>query len=295
GFCAAGHSPAASLPAPWVVVAGDGDATCPPAAIRTFIAGIPGAKFVRVPGAGHRVDQPADWQDAVRDSVLKLATRDRELAARPSAVADLPLTEIAGARQSPPALAGTFVLLLTGDGGYAGLDQDVARALAGQGLPVVALSTLRYFWTEREPGLAARDVGRVIRYYAQAWHRPRVVLVGYSFGANVLPFIVPRLSRAERSAVAGVGLVAPATHTGFEIHVADWIPGSVPQGEAILPAVRAMGGVPLLCIYSSEEADALCPDLPAARARRVDLPGGHHFDGDSATLADEILRFAGRK
>jgi type IV secretory pathway VirJ component len=208
-------------------------------------------------------------------------------------VGDLPLTEVPATAGAPGPLADTFVVLLTGDGGWAGLDREVAGELSRRGVPVVALSTLRYFWTERTPADAARDLGRVVRHYAAAWHRPRVLLVGYSFGANVLPFLVGDLTPAQRRAVRGVSLLAPATHTGFEVRVADWIPGSVPEGQPILPALRALDGLPLLCIYNEEDSDSLCPALPTGRARTLRLPGGHHFDGDSATLAREIAGFTG--
>jgi type IV secretory pathway VirJ component len=42
----------------------------------------------------------------------------------------------------------------------------------------------------------------VIRQYLAAWNKSRVLLVGYSFGADTLPFIVNRLPADLRPAVA---------------------------------------------------------------------------------------------
>jgi len=173
------------------------------------------------------------------------------------------------------------------------LIQDVAAALAQRGVPVVALSTLRYFWRERVPGDAALDLNRIIQHYAVAWRRHQVLLVGYSFGANVLPFLVGQLPPATRHAIRSISLLAPATHTGFEVHVADWIPGSVPEGRPVQPALESLKGTPILCLSGAGEGDNLCAALPKGLARSVELPGGHHFDGDSATLAREILGFTG--
>nr|CEH67778.1 hypothetical protein XACS582_3900001 [Xanthomonas citri pv. citri] len=44
-----------------------------------------------------------------------------------------------------------------------------------------------------------------------------------------------------------------------------------------------------MCIYGQDDDDALCPSLPANVARRVALPGDHHFKGDYATLAKTIM------
>ncbi len=43
----------------------------------------------------------------------------------------------------------TFAVILSGDGGWAGLDKKVAAALAAQGIDVVGIDSLRYFWSER--------------------------------------------------------------------------------------------------------------------------------------------------
>ncbi|MEO7387575.1 MAG: AcvB/VirJ family lysyl-phosphatidylglycerol hydrolase [Gammaproteobacteria bacterium] len=306
GFCAGeqtvpGARPAPAVPGPWIALHGALDQVCKPEATRAFVARVPNGKFVLLPKVGHGYAVEDNWLPQFRDAFLKLVTATTEPPPAAGLVADLPLTEvparISSPRSAPPAaggsLADTFVVLLTGDGGFAGLDRDLAGALAARGVPVVAWSTLRYFWTEHPPAVAGRDLARIIHYYSSAWHRPRVLLVGYSFGANVLPFLAGRLPPDAWRAVRGIGLLAPATHTGFEVHVADWIPGSVPEGQPVLPALKALPATPILCIYSAEEAGSLCPSLPPAGTRAVNLPGGHHFDGDSATLAREIIGFTG--
>src|SRR3546814_3102258 len=93
----------------------------------------------------------------------------------------------------------SFAVLLSGDGGWAGLDKDVGEALKMHGIPVVGIDSLRYFWGKRTPDGLAQDVDRIIRYYAQRWHRHHVLLIGYSQGANVLPFAYNRLRSEEHT------------------------------------------------------------------------------------------------
>ena len=45
----------------------------------------------------------------------------------------------------------SFAIVMSGDGGWAGLDKDVAQALSAHGIPVVGLDSLRYFWSPRTP------------------------------------------------------------------------------------------------------------------------------------------------
>ncbi len=54
---------------------------------------------------------------------------------------------------------------MSGDGGWAGIDQAVAAALSARGIPVVGLDSLRYYWTARTPSGVASDTDRMIRYY----------------------------------------------------------------------------------------------------------------------------------
>src|SRR3546814_19826662 len=98
-------------------------------------------------------------------------------------------------------------------GGWAGLDKDVGEALKMHGIPVVGIDSLRYFWGKRTPDGLAQDVDRIIRYYAQRWHRHHVLLIGYSQGANVLPFAYNRLPAATREMIAVTAMMGDRKST----------------------------------------------------------------------------------
>ena len=71
------------------------------------------------------------------------------------------------------------------------------------------LDSLRYFWTARTPDGLARDLDRVLRSFAAQWNKRRALLIGYSQGADVLPFAVPRLSAASSALVSHTVLIGP--------------------------------------------------------------------------------------
>jgi len=54
-----------------------------------------------------------------------------------------------------------------------------------------------------------------------------------------------------------------------------------------------MGGASVLCLYGAEERDSPCPRLAGPAIKAVALGGGHHFGGDYAALAAQILSRAG--
>jgi type IV secretory pathway VirJ component len=227
--------------------------------------------------------------------------------APPAQIGDLPVTEVpaensTAAREVSGTAASSdeMALLLTGDGGWAGLDQELATRLAAAGVPTVGLNSLKYFWTERTPDQTAQDVARVMRHYLTAWNKQRVLLVGYSFGADVLPFVMNRLPPDLRSKVATVSLLGVDAHASFEIKIADWV-GTDDDGPSTQPEVEvaAKTGIPVLCIYGEGESDSICPGLsrsPQSTAITLaEIGKGHHFSGAHAELAGRILALAQRR
>ena len=107
-------------------------------------------------------------------------------------------------RESPTTHRRPFaVVLLTGDLGYKiGMAPQITRKLAADGVPVVAVNTLTYLRTTRTPAeitmLIARAEQRALRF----GNADRVVLVGQSFGADMLHVGLVGLPRDLRAKIA---------------------------------------------------------------------------------------------
>ncbi len=156
--------------------------------------------------------------------------------AGPLTLKDLPLIEVP---RTGTGNDDVFAVMLSGDGGWAGIDKQVARALAERGIPVVGWDTLRYFWTPRTPEGLARDLDRTLNYYATAWNRHKVLVIGYSQGADVLPFAINRLTAASRERILTTTLLGLGRNAAFEFHLSNWVgPAS---GVPILPEYQKVG------------------------------------------------------
>jgi type IV secretory pathway VirJ component len=289
--------PVTSLGNPWLNLQGEGDRACPVAATRQFISQIRGAASVTLPKVGRDFAAQSGWMPQFTAGYAKLATQNpTRLAAPPAGLSDLPIVEVAA---QPDAVAtamaplDSFAIIMSGDGGWAGLDQDVAAALSAKGIPVVGLDSLRYYWTARTPDGVAADTDRMIRYYLGHFGKQRVLLIGYSQGADVLPFAVNRLPQATRARVALTAVMGMSEHALFEFHLSGWVSDDN-SGPATLPEINRITGMPVLCIYGADESDSLCPKLDPKKFNVVKLKGGHHFDGDYAGLARQILAAANR-
>jgi type IV secretory pathway VirJ component len=287
--------PIKSLGNPWLNLQGEADRICPARSAQQFISKVVGAASVTLPTVGHDFNSPAAWMPQFTAGYAKLAAQNpTQMAPPPAGLTDLPIVEIpahAAAATPGAAPSDVFAIIMSGDGGWAGLDQDVAAALSARGIPVVGLDSLRYYWTARTPDGLAADTDRIIRYYLAHFGKQRVLLIGYSQGADVLPFAVNRLPDATRSRIALAAVMGMSEHALFEFHLSGWIADDN-SGPATLPEITRISGVPVLCIYGEDESDSLCPKLDPKRFNVVKLKGGHHFDGDYAGLARQILAAA---
>lgn len=274
-----------AAPAPWIVLqstaAAGGDAAA-------FVAAVPGARYIASSGADpdYRL-QPAWRADylAAFDALAETARR-ADRSGVPTDLADLPLVEVPASGGSDDRMA----VILTGDGGWAGLDREVADTLAGRGIPVVGLSTLKYFWSAKTPERTAQDLDRILTHYLRRWSKRSAIVIGYSMGAEVLPFALNRLPEATRARIVFGAALAPGLNATFEFHVSNWMSDS-DEGQPVAPEIDKLT-VPLLCVAGEGDDDNACTRIDRQRFRVVTLPGNHHFGGDYERLTATILQGA---
>lgn len=204
-----------------------------------------------------------------------------------SDVADLPVVEIAAHGQVGP----RFAILVSGDGGWTAIDHRIGGVLSDAGVPVLGLNSLRYLWKRRTPEELGETLTRMLRHATQSWGPRRVVLVGYSYGAELLPFMASRLPDDLRERIDLIVLLGPSPNVDFEFHLSNWLsPGKAGRrGVPVAPEVDKLRGVRIVCIQGRDENDSLCPELVSHGVTRVELEGGHHFGGDYEDVGQRIL------
>ena len=292
GFCPDAHfnKPICAGPetisGKWIVLQGAADAVCPVAGVRKFTAGVRGSELIVLPQVGHEYAGTA-WMPVLDAAYAKLAaTRiESKSPGLPAALADLPLTIV------PASSGGSgdwFGVFLTGDGGWVALDKGVAAELARHNIPIVGWDSLKYFWSRRTPEGAAKDLDRVLRHYAHAWARSHVLLIGFSQGADTIPFMVNRLPPATHKLVGFTTLLGISDNAVWEFHVASWL-GTPTKGLPTAPELANWSGSPYLCLYGEGDPDAACAQVTGQGGSFLKMPGGHHFGGGYAQIAGEIL------
>jgi len=287
--------PCSTLEVPWVALQGEIDQVCNSADTRKFVDQVKNGRIIMLPKVGHGFSVQRNWMPQFKSAFNAMAGRPADTARAASAAAgpcgDLPLVEVPGAKPASDAL----VIILSGDGGWGKTEKGISRDLAESGVSVVGWNSLSYYWRKRTPDGAAADLERIARHYMASWHKERLVLVGYSFGADVLPFLVNRLPEDVRSAVRTLALIGPCRYADFEFHLGNWLGRASSSPEyRTKPELEKLRGMnmKIFCFSGENDSDVLCPELDSALAATIVLRGGHRVGGNFAPISRVILENA---
>jgi type IV secretory pathway VirJ component len=190
--------------------------------------------------------------------------------------------DLAPTRPTPPAARGLAVVLVSGDMGFnIGMGPQIARRFTADGVPVVGVSSLAYFRQQRTPAEVQALIRDAVRRGLAFGHADRVVLIGQSFGADMVHVGLTGLPADLRARVKMVALVVPTDTVFYRASPSELFNWARPDAMA-LPTARQLTWVPALCVQGADEKDSLCPMLGQSNMRRVALPGGHnlHYDAD---------------
>ena len=190
---------------------------------------------------------------------------------------------------------------------YLGVAHSVQDERGGQdGLERKRLEVLDAIAVVRQPGVTQRRrTGRaeqsmehllatlIAQRPRSAWDRDEFILIGYSLGADVLPFMANRLPADLLDRVNAIVLIGPSHEVDFQFHLTDWLATVRRKDDRpVLPEVRKLSGRTILCFHGSAEKNSLCADLEASLARTIDLPGGHRVGHRFEAIADTIIAIA---
>jgi len=111
------------------------------------------------------------------------------------------------------------------------------------------------------PDQAASDLARLLRHYMTSWQKQRLLLIGYAFGADVLPFLIHRLPADLSRQIDGIALFGLAKTAAFELHLTDWVGVAAAKTCPIAPELSQRHEASILCVSGESETDSLCPTL----------------------------------
>lgn len=272
------------LTAPFIVLNGLKDLTCPYDATAEFIKDMPNAELVPLK-VGHGFSVVNNWQSELAQAYQKVT--DAVGYANLKMVNDLPLNVIPSVKKDNLPL----VFMISGDGGWTSFDQSLAEKLAADGLAVIGMDAQKYFWKEKTPNGTAQEISKAIEQYCLQMNKEEFVLAGYSFGASVVPFVADRFSPQLKNKLKGVFSLSPDINADFEIHIADML--SLGSGDGkynVIAEYKKLKGIPAICFFGTEEDEKIRSAFSQNGIKVGLLPGNHHFNDDFSGISSTILK-----
>ena len=200
------------------------------------------------------------------------------------------------AAHAPGTAAKPIVLILSGEGGWRAFDDQLAGWLAADGYWVGGIDCLKYFWKPQDDrDAAARDVKKFAdALLAASGSRKdsRVVLAGYSFGADLAPWLAG--APASTLPVAALLLIGPDRRGSSEARIGEIL--GLASKEHTFDTAAALAdskAIPSLFVHGGKDESSAAPQLAASFGGRKILtvvPGAtHHFGGHENELKHAVL------
>jgi type IV secretory pathway VirJ component len=188
----------------------------------------------------------------------------------------------------PPA-APIAVVNVSGDMGLRFLlGASTSRGLTEQHIPVVGIASPAVFRQRRTRAEIDAFIADAVRTGLARTGARRVVVMGQSYGADIVQTGLANLPTDLRRKVAAIILVLPGDSVYFRADPTGWSYGDPPDSVGVTTA-NTLTWAPLTCIYGVEEDDSLCPLLHVPGARVIGMPGGHNIHHDDAGLLRHVL------
>ncbi len=270
--------PDAKLGNHWIVLQGKLDKVCNFDEVAEFVNQTSDAELIALSKTGHGFAKWSDFMPQWKDAFNRL-TKSSETDPASTTIAEqvkgLPLNITKAKYQDKHK---PFALLISGDGGWYSFEQSIADKLATMGIPTIGLDSKKYFWKRKTPEQAASDMTMALNFYSKEWGRDQCLLIGYSLGAEIVPFIVTRLPDEMKSKILSSVLLSPDISTDFEIHISNMLGmGNRQNTYNVTNEIKSMQPVPTLIIFGSGEKTEI-PDLLAGKGPSIiKIPGDHHY------------------
>jgi type IV secretory pathway VirJ component len=284
--------PDARLGNHWIVLQGKLDKVCNFNEVADFVSKTGDAELVALPETGHGFSKWSDfmpqWKEAF-NSITKISGDDQHSQVTADRVRNLPLSLTYAKTQNHEK---PVAIIISGDGGWYSFEQSIADNFAGVGIPTIGLDSKKYFWKRRTPEQTAEDIAKTMIFYSKEWGKEQFILIGYSLGAEIVPFIINRLSPEMKTKILFTALLSPNITTDFEIHISNMLGmGNRQNTYNVTDEIKKMAPVPTLIIFGNGEKSGV-PDLLSGTGATIKkIPGDHHYKFDIPVIIKTMKEY----
>ena len=197
----------------------------------------------------------------------------------------LPLKEWNTAADKP------LVFYISGDGGYTSFSGSLCAAITKAGYKLTSLNSKSYFDDQKKPQQTTDDIVNYLNVQFSKRKDQRFILIGYSFGADITPFVINLFPDSIKKKLISVVLLSPSTSTDFETHVWDKLGWKKKRSMDVVAEVNKLGTVKTTIILGSDDTDFPINSIKLKNYGHELLPGGHHYEGNTDEVARTMMKY----
>jgi type IV secretory pathway VirJ component len=182
-----------------------------------------------------------------------------------------------------------LIFVISGDAGFSTFMQKLSEQIYKDGYDIYTLNTKKYFWQKKTAEQSAKDFSSYLENILKTRKNQQIVMIGYSFGADALPFIVNKMPKELDKQIIKNILIDPSSTGSLEIKLENYIAENTDGEQLTIPEVNKMK-LPINIILS----DFGYENYPFAEIKIkkniFHLPGNHRFRNDYVKIAQTISK-----
>ncbi|WP_226018539.1 virulence factor [Novosphingobium sp. FKTRR1] len=191
-----------------------------------------------------------------------------------------------------PRRDGVVAVYFSSDMGLSvGAGEGAIDALRARGVPVMAVNSSALFLRGRDRTFVDGLVADSLRQALARSGASKAALIGSSFGADILDTGIGVLPPDLRQRISSVVLIVPGTEVFFHANPSGVFYTGTPDSNPRSTA-RLLKGLPVTCIYGTQEDDSLCTTPELSHASQISLSDGHMMLGHYHALAEAAANAA---
>lgn len=281
--------PDARLGNQWIVMQGMEDKICDFKTVHDFVSKTTDARIIALPKVGHDfskwIDFMPQWKTAYTDLIAKFSSEKARQNNIPL-LKNIPAVITMG---KSGVTSNLIALFLSGDGGWYSFEQSITNRLAELGITTIGIDIKKYLWNRKSPETLSSEITELLNYYAKELKRSQFILMGYSQGAEIVPFLFTRLSEEMKYNIRSLVMLSPGETTDFEIHITNMLGLSSKQNTFnVITELSGIRNTKQICIFGESERTKVPELLKSTQVESVKIPGDHHFKGNSSIIVQTM-------
>jgi len=116
-----------------------------------------------------------------------------------------------------------LVIFFSGDSGRSSFDKKLTDSLCADSMSLMCVDSYRYFLKRKTPQQTLDSILPYIDLNLKKYKCQKLILAGYSFGSEVVPFIYNLMRDEWKDKVEFIVLISPSDNSDFKIHFLDQV------------------------------------------------------------------------